>query len=351
MRSGYSIFRRIGESFARWTGWFCVRGGLRSVGLMALLMVASPGCSTVMVSATNPVPGLTTVAVAPFFNLSAEPAADGRRVALAYFGELQKNPGFQVIPVGVVEQAINDNNLSMSSPADVVELARLLNVDAVVVGAITDYRPYYPPQIGLQVQWYSPRNWVFYPGIPSNPCPENVARGMSPNTLKSAVRGQSADDQEGLQRVPAPPSSSRFDPRIRKAQATGREKTDKVAANWPEETVRTGIPVPAPTRKHPVNAEVRRMFSPPGPAGNGGAPAEIKPLMTYTRMFHGLDPDLQSAIKAYVVYSADLRSGGWEAYLQRSDDFLKFTAHQMIVEMLALHGGTLKTESVLTWWK
>jgi hypothetical protein len=41
-----------------------------------------------------------------------------------------------------------------------------------------------------------------------------------------------------------------------------------------------------------------------------------------------------------------MRSGGWEAYLHRSDDFLRFTAHILVVEMLTLHGGPLKTEKI-----
>lgn len=73
--------------------------------------------------------------------------------------------------------------------------------------------------------------------------------------------------------------------------------------------------------------------------------------MSYTRFFDGADPELVKALQAYVLYRSDLRSGGWEAHLHRSDDFLKFTAHRMIVEMLALHGGVLKTQSVFTFWK
>ena len=97
---------------------------------------------------------MTTVAVAPFFNLSAEPSVDGRRFALAYFSELQKTANYQVIPVGTVEVAIRENELDMSSPADVVKLAKILDADAVVVGAVTHYIPYYPPQLGVHIQWY-----------------------------------------------------------------------------------------------------------------------------------------------------------------------------------------------------
>ncbi len=118
------------------------------------------------VNVGNPIPGMTTVAVAPFFNLSAEPSVDGRRFALAYYSELQKTANYQVVPVGIVEAAIRENELDMSSPADVVKLAGILDVDAVVVGAVTEYNPYYPPQLAVHIQWFSPREWVFYPGIP-----------------------------------------------------------------------------------------------------------------------------------------------------------------------------------------
>src|SRR5690606_21455668 len=128
-----------------------------------------PGCVVVQTGVTNPVPALTTVAVAPFVNLSAERSVDGRRFALAYHAELQKVPGFQVIPVGVTERAIVDLNLDLDGPEDALQLAQALGADAVVIGAVTDYNPYYPPRIGLQVSWYSPRPCRFVPGIPTDP--------------------------------------------------------------------------------------------------------------------------------------------------------------------------------------
>ncbi len=44
------------------------------------------------------------MAIAPFLNLSTEPTLDGRQFALAYFNELQCVPGFEVVPVGIVER-------------------------------------------------------------------------------------------------------------------------------------------------------------------------------------------------------------------------------------------------------
>ena len=58
--------------------------------LLALLLVSS-GCTLPQVAhrpvVRNPFPQLTRVAVAPFFNLSAEPAINGRQVALALLPE------------------------------------------------------------------------------------------------------------------------------------------------------------------------------------------------------------------------------------------------------------------------
>jgi hypothetical protein len=103
----------------------------------------------------NPFPQLSRVAVAPFANQSDEPTVDGRQVALAYFAELQSTPGFEVVPLGVVEEAIIANRVDLSGAGEARRLAKILGVDVVVVGAITDFSEYYPPRIGLRVEWYT----------------------------------------------------------------------------------------------------------------------------------------------------------------------------------------------------
>ncbi len=127
-----------------------------------LLPLASSGCAVVEIGMRNPVVGLETVAVAPFFNLSQERTVDGREFALDYYAELQKVPGFEVLPVGVTERAMVEHGITLTGPHDAVRLAQILDVDAVVVGAVTDYDPY-NPRIGLKVAWYSPRQWLFVP--------------------------------------------------------------------------------------------------------------------------------------------------------------------------------------------
>ena len=136
-----------------------------AVGAGVLILVA--GCGLVPEIAHqptyhNPFPQLTKVAVAPFFNLSAEPTVDGRQFAGAYMNELQAIPGFEVAPFPVVEEKIRELGLSLANPVEVRKLAQALEVDAVVIGAVTDFSPYYPPRCSLQVEWYT-ANACFHP--------------------------------------------------------------------------------------------------------------------------------------------------------------------------------------------
>lgn len=294
--------------------------------LTLLFCVAHSGCVMFEVGVTNPVAGLTTVAVAPFFNLSEEPTVDGRRFAAAYFTELQKTPGFQVVPVGVVEQAIHDHQLQMSSPEDALKLAKILNIDAVVVGAVTDYSPYYPPRIGLQVSWYSPYQWTFNPGVPvhddawllANPKRQRFsfhkAKPMEScePPVTNVIRGQSEIATPLSPTLVEPPST--WD-RLRNFQLPSYK-------NDASEVI-----VMTPTSARPFNPQ--------------------EPLMSYTRMFDGADPQLTARLRDYYELSGDLRSGGWEAYLNRSEDYIRFTSHVMIVEMLQLHGGEAKRRMVV----
>ena len=82
--------------------------------LAGMVLGGATGCNLILPDVShqpvvhNPFPQLSQVAVAPFFNQSDEPTVDGRKFALAYFAELQAVPGFEVVPLGVVEEAIID---------------------------------------------------------------------------------------------------------------------------------------------------------------------------------------------------------------------------------------------------
>jgi len=159
--------------------------------ISVLLPLAGSGCAIVEIGMRNPVVGLETVAVAPFFNLSQERTVDGREFALDYYAELQKIPGFEVLPVGVTERAMVENGITLTGPNDAVRLAQILDVDAVVVGAVTDYDPY-NPRIGLKVAWYSPRQWLFVPT--EDPASDGTRAKRVGRPKYSTARGQSPDD-------------------------------------------------------------------------------------------------------------------------------------------------------------
>ncbi|MEX1097311.1 MAG: hypothetical protein WED34_14795 [Planctomycetales bacterium] len=300
-------------------------------GFSILMTTALPGCLVVQVGVTNPIPDLSTVAVVPFFNQSSEPpeVVDGRRFAMAYATELQKVPGFQVLPVGVTETAIVRGRIDLNKPGDVLRLAELLDVDAVVVGSVTHYDPYYPPRMGLHVDWYSRDEWTFRPGIPVVPVEKpglwtriraRFARDRcEPDCEPVAVRGQSAEE---------PPRLRPYDPPVPPLPECGMRNAECGVRN--EETPHSELRTPNST-----HSELRTPNS------------ALLPLMSYTRLFDGADSDLQATLRDYVEFLGDERSGGWRAYLHRSDDFIRFTSHLMIVEMLTLHGGEAQTKYVL----
>ena len=308
-----------------------------------LCAVGSAGCSTVPVAVGNPIPGMTVVAIAPFLNLSAEPSVDPRRFAIAYYTELQKTSNYEVIPLGIVELAIREKGLDMSSPDDAVKLAQILHADAVVVGAVTEYIPYYPPQLGMKINWYSPRsNWVFYPGVtggdgpppadasPNCPDPQEMKKGAP------VVRGQSADDDaDRFTPFPEPPPV-----KLAQAPPPGGSGTAPHPGIWPPE------PDPGITNGSPNANWPSRSSQPYQAFCDPSQPDGVQPVMSYTRFFDGADRDLIQSLKGYYYLKGDTRSGGWEAYLHRSDDFLRFASNVLVVEMLTLHGGPLKTEKV-----
>ena len=236
----------------------------------------------------NPAPNLPVVAVAPFRNLSAERAADGRRVALAYATELQQVPGFEVVPVGVVEVAMTASRLDPGDPTEAVALAKLIGADAIVVGAVTDYSPYYPPRLGLKAAWYGRDAAQFRPGPPTNP--------HARRALGEAVEAETPVWKRAV-----------------------RSTADLFRAQGPESCLTPGD-LPAPL-----------------------------PYMSYVRLFDGADEDVVAALRDRRALSGDLRSGGWEASLNRSEDFIRFCCRRSIREMLELHGGLAEREYTLRW--
>jgi len=318
---------------------------------------------------------------------------DGRRFAMAYFAELQKTPGFQVVPVGVTETAILENELDMGNSEDRRKLAELLDVDAVVVGAITDYNPYHP-RMGLHVAWYSPRERTFRPGSPTEPLKrrlqlrslrmEGKAHAQDLKAIRQAkaeakrqekpqekaeavliqehdVRGQSPDGNSEIrhsvflstgERTPIlQPALYTADPSQRTyvRPVEGNSFTPPLGSNQqilpqqPPSSPQIPMPLPTPGTMAGPNAGSAIASVP-----TSSEWAFQEPVMSYTRYFDGTNAELQATLRDYVELSGERRGGGWRAHLDRSEDFIRFTSHLMIVEMFTLHGGEGKRRYV---WK
>ncbi|MGI9457883.1 MAG: hypothetical protein ACR2NU_15060 [Aeoliella sp.] len=371
-------------------------------------MSLTTGCSILLPEVStmpvvhNPFPQLSQVAVAPFLNLSDEPTVDGRQFALSYFAELQATPGFEVVPLGVVEEVMIAEGIDLSNAGDARRLAQLLGVDAVVVGAVTDFTPYYPPRCGMRVEWYTanpgfheiPAGYGLPWGTPDEeyiPPPvvfdaemalaraqmetqspacvvDDVPRPMLPveqaKPLQSPIRpGGQPNDAPIEPPAEAAPPEDPFEerpetlppvPAEAEPAAYNKHNPDALAMPALGAIGMDGAFDPALSNTSmadaPPNWPDPRGFIPPGPSP---VPPQCVvnpgPVMTHTRIFLGHDPEFTAALAAYVDFRDDARFGGWRSYLERSDDFIRFCCHLHISEMLTARGGAGETRVVRHW--
>jgi hypothetical protein len=340
-----------------------------SLLVLACLLCCATGCRwfpeiTRQPTFHNPFPQLSKVAVVPFFNLSAEPTVDGRQFALAYANELQSIPGFEVLSVGVVERKIKDYKLALSSPSEVRKLAQLLEVDAVVIGVVTDYTPYYPPRCGMQVEWYA-ANPGFHPippgyGLPwGRPEEEYIPQSLVFESEMALARAQLKTQtpyyepepvEEPQQKKtppgedhPLPPGSGRLPEQPGKPRAKLASQEEIAPPAGATDTT-------APSGTLPPDWPDPRGFVPPAPQPQRPPLVpSCDPVLTHFRIYNGSDGDFTAALQRYVYFRDDARFGGWQSYLQRSDDFIRFCCYMNIVEMLSARGGAGETRVVWRW--
>jgi len=336
----------------------------------------------------NPFPQLSRVAVAPFFNLSEEPTLNGEEVAEAYYAELQSVPGFEVVPVGVVKTAMLAHGVELTGPTDARRLAQLLDVDAVVVGAITDYTPYYPPRMGLRVEWYA-ANPGFHPippgyGLPwGTPEEEQIPDSLVLEAEFALAQEQLETQTPSYRRLPTPESAP---PRQQPDSALRPDApaSDLIVSDWSQsgESTDQGTEQTPARNDPPDGGQAPSFSSPSGPdselvsgVGFGAAPPGLPPnwpdprgfvppppqvapptcwpsngpVMRHTRVYQGNDTDFTTALETYYAFRDEARFGGWQGYLQRSEDFVRFCCHKHIWEMLSARGGAGETRVVWRW--
>jgi hypothetical protein len=335
---------------------------MRSVALLLSTCLMLAGCSALPDIAHqpqyhNPFPQLARVAVLPFFNQSAEPTLDGDAVALAYYNELQAIPGFEVVPVGVTKLKVMGSGIELRSAENFQELARWMDVDAVIVGSITEFSSYYPPRMGLSVRWYA-ANPGFHPIPPGYGLPwGTAAEEYIPADLVFEAEFALAKEQLKTQtpefgpRPAGDESESAVMPAAAQQSIATQslEPTQGIVA--PDSSILVGGESPSGDGASlPPDWPDPRGFIPSPPARERPAACvQREPIITHTRLYHGQDAEFTRRLASYYYFRDDARSGGWQGYLQRSEDFVRFCCHLHITEMLTARGGAGETRVVWRW--
>jgi hypothetical protein len=318
----------------------------------------------------NPFPQLHRVAILPFFNLSDEPTVNQDDVAHAYYTELQQIPGFEVVPPGVVKQFLAATGQSIDGATDFQQLARDLGVDVLIRGAVTEYSPYYPPRVGLAVDWFA-ANPSFHPippgyGLPwgtpeQEYIPESLVREAEFALAREQLKTQTPEMPPEAADISAKPSQVR--PAGGQA-STGSDLPAPDAApeaiapgrSWPQSTEGAGgeqmeLAAPGPpVPELPVDWPDPRGFIPPPPSPVPPPPRpQGEPIISHTRIYDSSDQWLTERLEHYYFFRDDARHGGWQGYLTRSQDYIRFCCYLNITEILAARGGAGQTRVVWRW--
>ena len=275
----------------------------------------------------NPFPQLHRIAVLPFFNQSDERHLNQDKVALAYYNELQQVRGFEVMPVGVVKQKLLAHRIDLNRTTDYQAVARMLDVDAVVVGAVTDYDPYYPPRMTMAVNWYA-----------ANPCFHPIPAGYG--------LPWGTPEEEYI------PDALVFEAEFALAREQLAIQTPEPHGDWVADSAGPSSSLPTAGTKASRSSvwPDPRGFVPHPPAANRPLCSPYRgPIMTHVRAFNGHDSDFTTALANYYYFRDDARFGGWQSYLERSDDFTRFCCYLHLTEMLSARGGASKTQVAWRW--
>ena len=184
----------------------------RLIAVLLILLVAT-GCEVLpqrkfKPTLHNPRMQLREVAVVPFLNRSGNSHADGEEVAQLYANQLQRIPGFNVMPLETVKQAMIDTRRTrFESVDDIRALGEYLNVDVVVLGSINQYSSYQPPNITLEMEWYA-TNPYFHPivaghGLPwGTPAEKEIPDAVILQVEQDLARAQLATQTPNPKAVP-----------------------------------------------------------------------------------------------------------------------------------------------------
>ena len=315
----------------------------------------------------NPFPQLHRVAILPFFNQSAEATVDGDAIAQAYYNELQAIQGFEVMPVGVAKRYLEATRARPVTGSDFQELARLMRVDALIVGSVTDYSPYYPPRMGLSVDWYA-ANPGYHPipagyGLPWGTAeeefiPDKLVKEAEFALAREQLKTQTpAYDERDFRAQPAKHADfagKTADSKIQPADHNAALADSAGSATAPHAApgaVQNSMPQNSLQQSSmPAQWPDPRGFVPLSPAPSPPAlRPQYEPIISHTRLFHGQDGEFTQRLEAYYESRDDARFGGWQTYLQRPGDFVRFCCYLHVTETLAARGGAGESRVLWRW--
>jgi len=322
----------------------------RACWTIVLLAICMPGCALVpdvthKPQFRNPYPQLYKVAVLPFYNQSRDPTIDGDSIATAYYNELQAVPGFEVMPVGVAKQYLAALQTDPQLGLEFQQLARRMGVDAVVVGSVTEYSPYYPPRIGITADWYA-ANPGFHPippgyGLPwGTPEEEYIPEDLVDQAEFALAREQLATQTPDIPVV---------EPEVQTTAAKDGEP--EALPSTPREplSVAEELAKPAGSELAVAWPDPRGFVPPPPCLTKPAMLPQSKPIISHTALYDGKDSDFTAQLEHYFDQQDDARFGGWKGYLHRPEDFVRFCCHLHVTETLAARGGAAKTRVIVRW--
>lgn len=142
--------------------------------------------------------GIEKMAVV-MLNATEDVSVDELEFARIFSTELQQFSGIKVFPAAVVEAAVRNNRLIMPQQAN--ELGRLLKVDALIVGFITEYDAYDTPSVGLLVLMYEMTETTETTGVPTEGQPDKKSAESKP--LVTVQRVYDSEQRSVMKQVEA----------------------------------------------------------------------------------------------------------------------------------------------------
>jgi hypothetical protein len=156
-----------------------------------------------------------------------------------------------------------------------------------------------------------------------SPLEEPVKISIPPQQDNTASEKPATQPASAVQDAEAAESKNRLTLAQYHAAAQGQ-----LPADWPDPS--GFVPAPPSAVRPPLRPQTR-------------------PVLTHTRNYNGNDSNFTRALENYAAFQDDARFGGWQGYLTRSDDFIRFCCHMHLTEMLTARGGASETRVVWHW--